>query len=48
MIIIIVFSMPSIYLKKNLYDTLVQREIDVTDFVNEVVEKKLKEEKQIE
>ena len=38
--------MPSIYLKKALYDKLVQLETDVTVFVNEAVEEKLKEEKE--
>ena len=37
--------MPSIYVKKELYDELVQKGIDVTDFVNEAVKEKMEREK---
>ena len=43
---IIDIDMPQVYLRKGLYDKLVQLKTDVTVFVNEAVEEKLKEEKQ--
>lgn len=35
--------MPTIYLRKDLYDEIVQKGTDVTAFVNEVVENRMKE-----
>ena len=35
--------MPMIYMKKNLYDELVKRGLDPAKFVNQFVEKHLKE-----
>lgn len=43
-IIIIRFKMPALNLKKELYDELIRRGIDPTKFVNEIVEKHIKDE----
>jgi len=40
-VILLFFTMPSIYVKKDLYDQLVQKGFDVTVFVNEAVEEKM-------
>jgi hypothetical protein len=37
--------MPTIYLRKDLYDAIIKRGEEPTNFVNRVVEKALKEEK---
>jgi len=37
--------MPSIYVKKDLYDELIRKGVDVTDFVNEAVKEKMEKEK---
>lgn len=42
-IIIIRLKMPALNLKKELYDELIRRGIDPTKFMNELVEKKLRE-----
>lgn len=38
--------MGTVYLKRRLYDSLIQKGLDITVFINEAVEEKLKEEKQ--
>ena len=45
-IIIIRLKMPALNLKKVLYDELIRRGIDPTKFMNELVEKKLREMKE--
>jgi hypothetical protein len=43
MIISMMISLPTVHLRKNLYDGIVKRGEDVTEFVNRVVEAVLKE-----